>query len=397
MFSHAALAPLILGLPSWSWDTMQTYIHCANTTGEWNDAALQILATQPFVVFEKNHKLFADPVNTSAELKISESCRRVKAINPNVTCLMYVESDWARTFYDLGHWVEAHPSSALQCPGSGDFVNTTDFERWKGGPLVNGSDSFEYHFRAYDFSDAAAREAWVRRVTDTVALGHVDGAFIDGNRGGFGSSVTGACGAAKREAWAAGLNQSVYELAQRLGPDATLISNYPTTEALALCSGGMFERGGSIPDVIKFGKRRCGLRGTPCLLDYHAQYADRAVSSAEADMASWLIGVSKYGYFGIGGGWGGPGPEACSSWLRRYPEYTRPLGEPVSDAVATNATGDPSTTQYTRTFRSGTKVYWGQHLAPEPATRPRNRGACIFWADGTVTGNATQCPPRSTF
>jgi hypothetical protein len=46
------------------------------------------LAKKPFVVFEKNHKLFAPPVNTSAESKIVESCRLVKAINPNVTCLM---------------------------------------------------------------------------------------------------------------------------------------------------------------------------------------------------------------------------------------------------------------------------------------------------------------------
>eukprot|EP00665_Eupelagonemidae_sp_cell47_P004177 gene4177-4346_t len=24
----------------WSWDTVQTYVHCANKTGAWNDAAL---------------------------------------------------------------------------------------------------------------------------------------------------------------------------------------------------------------------------------------------------------------------------------------------------------------------------------------------------------------------
>ena len=23
-------------LPEWSWDTIQTYVHCANFTGEWN-------------------------------------------------------------------------------------------------------------------------------------------------------------------------------------------------------------------------------------------------------------------------------------------------------------------------------------------------------------------------
>jgi len=56
---------LALALPRWSWDTLQTYVHCANRTGEWNDAALAVLSAQPFVVFEKNHKLFARPANTS--------------------------------------------------------------------------------------------------------------------------------------------------------------------------------------------------------------------------------------------------------------------------------------------------------------------------------------------
>lgn len=28
-------------MPPWSWDVVPTYFHCANVTGEWNDAALQ--------------------------------------------------------------------------------------------------------------------------------------------------------------------------------------------------------------------------------------------------------------------------------------------------------------------------------------------------------------------
>jgi hypothetical protein len=86
-------------LPPWKWDTIQTYIHCANYTGEWNSEALAVLATQPFVVFEKNHKLMAAPANTSAETKIAESCRLVKTVNPATDCYIYTESDWARTWY----------------------------------------------------------------------------------------------------------------------------------------------------------------------------------------------------------------------------------------------------------------------------------------------------------
>ena len=32
---------------------MQTYVHCANFSGEWNEDALKVMAKQPFVVFEK--------------------------------------------------------------------------------------------------------------------------------------------------------------------------------------------------------------------------------------------------------------------------------------------------------------------------------------------------------
>ena len=50
---------------------------------------------------------------------------------------------------------------------------------------------------------------WVERVTNVTTTGFVDGAFIDGNRGGFSSSVTGSCSADKKAAWAKGLQEAV--------------------------------------------------------------------------------------------------------------------------------------------------------------------------------------------
>ena len=80
--------------------------------------------------------------------------------------------------------------------------------------------NMKYTFKAYDFNNTAAREHWIGRVTDAVATGHVDGAFIDGNRGGFNSGITGPCNKDKRAAWAVGLEQararrSFYRLPQR--------------------------------------------------------------------------------------------------------------------------------------------------------------------------------------
>jgi hypothetical protein len=122
------------------------------------------------------------------------------------------------------------------------------------------------------------------------------------------------------------------------------------------------------------------------------QYADRSLQGAETAMANFLVAVNEYSYFGIGGGWGGPGPSACASWLHEYPEYSKPLGAPFGDAAVSNGTdGQPA---YSRHFASGTSVYSGQFLPPIPPQRPQNHGACIFWSDGSVTGNATRCPPK---
>jgi hypothetical protein len=69
----------------------------------------------------------------------------------------------------------------------------------------------------------------------------------------------------------------------------TLISNYPTSEALKLTVGGMMERGGSPQAIAAFGQQAsCGLFNQSCLLDYHAQYF---VSPADGKLAGFLLGV----------------------------------------------------------------------------------------------------------
>lgn len=220
----------------------------------------------------------------------------------------------------------------------------------------------------------------------------MDGAFIDGNRGGFSSGITGACGEPKRAAWAAGLNLTIHSLAQRLGPNKTTISNYPTDDALKLCSGGMMERGGSIEAIMSWANKSCGLWSQPCLLDYHAQYADRNIGTFNQSLASFLVAMYRGAYFGVGGGWGGDGPNACGSWLRRYPEYSKDLGEPLGVARRQQL---HNTTAYSRAFASGTKAFVGQYLPPTGRPgHPTNMGHCVFWSDGYVTGDESNCPPK---
>ena len=121
-------------------------------------------------------------------------------------------------------------------------------------------------------------------------------------------------------------------------------------------------------------------------------------------------GMNEYSYFGGGSGWGSGGPNACALWLKQFPEYSKKLGEPTMDRLATKASWpgavcdttsqpakkrDESGCLWTRSFASGTKVFEGQYEPKDDPTKPRNQGSCIYWSDGTVTTpNASRCMPK---
>eukprot|EP01046_Picozoa_sp_COSAG06_P040014 COSAG06_NODE_4797_length_3947_cov_1.454782_3_plen_407_part_00 len=144
-------------IPRWSWDTVQTYMHCANITGEWNDAALDAMAQMSYVTFESGHKMFAPPIMDQAEAKITESCRLVKERSKNRTaCMMYVEADYARRTYSLGHWLDAHPEDELHCGGK---LVTKDGYQQSIDPLTGEWSNYSAHL--YDYRYCAPSHACV--------------------------------------------------------------------------------------------------------------------------------------------------------------------------------------------------------------------------------------------
>ena len=107
------------------------------------------------------------------------------------------------------------------------------------------------------------------------------------------------------------------------GEEARVVSrDDATNEALAYCSGGMIER--FTPD--QGGPQLQALAAAGRLADVHAQYATDGIGK---HLAAFLLFMGERSYFGAGGGWDGDGPTACSTWLREWPEYSRPLGAPL--------------------------------------------------------------------
>lgn len=397
------LLQLTVASPQWSWNTVPSYFHCANVSGEWSPEALELIAAKPFVVFEKIHKLFEAPVNDEAEAKIIESCRKVKAINSSTTCLMYVESDWARSEYSLGHWVASNaPKNALKytdAAKSGMYVNTS------GTQVGAANQSVETFYYAYDFSSAAMQQHWTARVTDAVATGHVDGAFVDGDRNGWFNNQAGKANLTKAQlaAFEAGLNQSYYEMALNLskaGRPTTIITNYPTHHSMAFSSGGMVERGMALDQFKKWSQMKCGLAQETCVLQWHTDHGTGA--AFVPTLAQFLLGVYEGAWFGVGEGWSGVGADACAAWLHpdteaaggaAPKEYTNALGAPLGDYVTKN--NSEFGLVMTRKFASGTKVYVGHNPKVPCVGKGKVKctvGHCIFWNNGEVSAdNATLC------
>ena len=67
------------------------------------------------------------------------------------------------------------------------------------------------------------------------------------------------------------------------------------------------------------------------------------------------------------------------SAVDEHPEYSKPLGEPLGAAKV--VAGKPPHAIWTRSFKSGTRVFLNTTDHPKVDT------SCIWWADGTTTGN----------
>lgn len=352
----------------------------------------------------------------------------------------YVEVDWARTFYTLGHEVDADAAELAMHYPNGTLLTTRQ-------PISNGTDHFVYTFRAYDFRNPTMQAKWAARITDAVGTGHVDGAFVDGNRGGWGCSTANACtnksDVGCKPGLSAGLAAAHRVAATTIGSTKTLISNYPTDEARAITQGGMCERcGNGIKTVNElqrdYAHRTCGLWNQSCLLQYRPFGMGHNLSPytklANDSLATFLLAAGPYSFYGAGDETG-MGSQACfgrsgSMRVPVWPDMARPLGKPQGDfknsswpptakgvdadgngrgsagsrsgggggggggggngtgsssaaaAAAAAAASDDTAWGYTRVFGTGAN-------ATKVGMRGDSQVACIWWGDGFVTGGAS--------
>ena len=125
--SRALLTALLFcfsaALPTFSWDTLPLYAHCANETGLLGEQALELFTRESvhFVTLEKWHARLAvvgsAQVNHSAEVKmaaqgifgcftsdrsnilcVNPTGKILKGLRPSMEVVMYCAADYARTW-----------------------------------------------------------------------------------------------------------------------------------------------------------------------------------------------------------------------------------------------------------------------------------------------------------
>jgi hypothetical protein len=368
----AVVSAAHLAFPVWTEHRLNTYVHCANCSGPWSDAALAALRrlAPRFVVQERCTGRFAKPVNASAETKMVAAAKQIKAVNESIEVYMY---NPVFPVVDWYNWGRAADRAAAQ--GGDEEVRWPNSSLFHWGGCGKGTCGGDH---VIDFRTQSGRDAWVGGMVKTVKAG-MDGVFIDGFRSDVGGGKMGLPGGAfatnrsANAAWGLGLNRSVTSLREQLGPQAAIIGNYGLSVTTSAANGRMIERGGSGDGAIR--SLQALARQYPGeIVEYHAQYADRSTGTFNSTLATFMLGMGRSHYFGTGDGWGGTGAGACAKWLLHRPEFFKPIG--AADGLATQAPDG----QWSRSFATGTRVFGNGS--------GRAWRSCIVWADHTTTGDA---------
>lgn len=357
------VATLASRLPPWSWDTLPVAYHGANHTGHFSESAYQQLSRYALVTIEKWYTVCAnseearsgkDIFTCQVEDKFFDAFRYLKALNPNLFAIMYLNTMFDFTAYRFHERIATRDANGL--PG---------FLRDRHGTVVEmcNDDGVFCNIKTFDLSAGGVRQLWLDSVKNATIMGSVDGIFADH----AGANPTTAhdpeaeyahlCNGKgpKRACWefdidfADTFRAGHMELLSRLQDMVVAIER--------AVRGADF-------DVVR---RLPGLGKSVIEVDACDAAAD------ESQLAGFLCAVEKYTYL------------ACythrSDLPTWYPAYDRPLGTPVGPAQELSAGGG----MWVRNFSSSR----GMTTAVYDSNKKQGH---IRWADDDAPPAAPELP-----
>jgi hypothetical protein len=332
-------------MPAFSWDRVPLYMHVRKDTAFTGDE-IRYLATFPLVAFEKST---GTKDSGSTETGTLAAARAVKAINPSVKVLYYRNVIVHYGGYDANARLADIPGAFLE-------------DRRGSDKLVRG------RVRAYDLSNERVRGWWLAGAAAMCADPAIDGLFLDGNVKVLEPSYLRAeIGDAKKAAMVEGYGAMMKGVRHVLGPEKLMLANllrarFPDSGigALRAFDGSYVEAFeaavGSVPrkDYVARGiaafqeAARAGhiVAFTAGLGEEVAGEADDRRRTDEVRkpigpdgaagdrfiylLSLFLVCAEKHSYFHAHDGYDA---RTSRTWMKRPPEFDRPLGAPQGPAV----------------------------------------------------------------
>lgn len=363
--------------PEFTWDRIPLYMHIRKAQS-FTDEEIAFLARFPLITFEKatGHR-----DHGSVEAGTLHAARAVKEMNPNTTILFYRNVFVHYGGYAANAELERIPDALLQ-----DKNGDTKLVRNR--------------VEAYDLSNADLRTWWVNTCRIMTADPHIDGIFLDGNIKALEPRyLARQIGDTKKRQTMKGYHVLMEQTREAIGPEKLMVANILRArfdnaglEYLDYFDGSYLEaffhnvgeasyeeyvakgidamqQAARQGKIIVFTTGMASPRNTSVMgIDEgHAAIGsdEEALANLTYSLAIFLVCAEEHSYFRIHEGYSA---DANDRWMRRFPEYDRPLGPPSGPATKDGF-------RYSRKF---------QHASVQLDIE--NRIASIQWESET-TGN----------
>jgi len=335
--------------PYFSWDTIPLAFHGANIARLYNEAEVEQLAKYQMVTLEKWYTPCAFHVHDrnqsgpecNVEEKMYTTFNAIKAQNPKVTTLLYLNSMFNFAFYNLNGIMlerERQGKPSLLRDKDGELVE-----------LCNDGNAY-CNITTFDWSVPEVAELWLQALINATRRGGVDGVFAD--HGFEGSRMPSEHDLhppnSPQLCNGNGALHKCYkftpEFAKKFNAGHDLLLNH-TQDVLSKLTGGPVLDG----PYAALGGNVCNFRDLRNKVLAARQghgpkiiYQCGACNPSESCMAAFLCAADKYTYMSCTQGM----PRGSLHLPKFLPEYSKPLGEPLSDAV------EGPTGVWTRKFRN---------------------------------------------
>jgi putative glycosyl hydrolase-like family 15 (GHL15) protein len=323
--------------PEFRWDTVPVGFHFGKSSSLLTAEQAEFVASRAsFICLEKGH---ANGQFPSTEMGIEREAQQLKKINPDMKVIFYWNTFLDYPMFQAHQEYEQHPEW---------WLRTVD------GKL----DKKQGHLRRYDLSNSDVRAWWTDVAHKAVIEGSCDGVFMDAFPQIVAAGNKRLWGLEKYEAIQAGLRAVIKETRAKIGDDKLIFYNgirtTPTsqigndfsnhTDAVMIEHFGHFNSGTKecmlidIQEMMNSGKKGkiVVFKAWPgfAWVDRQAMRESSetkrkiAAENITFPLAAFLVGAQENCYFIYN--WGYRMEMGCLQW---YPEFDKPLGEPLGDMV----------------------------------------------------------------